>query len=187
MGFGNWCLIAKGFGCDVYGLDLSDSRMDRARELGIKSLHWDNLGSHKFDFINAEQVFEHLTHPLDTLIHLSDALKPGGVIRIGVPRGWDVKRRLEIWNWRAEPQDSDWLNMIAPLQHVNCYNYSALCTMGISAGLKVIEIEKLDAGHKRESSCERLKQSLKRMCYMVRHSKEHSPTEEQRGCAFFTR
>jgi hypothetical protein len=186
MGLGNWCMIAKGFGCDVYGMDLADTRMDRARELGIKSVFWEELGNHKFDFINAEQVFEHLIDPLETLIMLKNSLKPEGIIRINVPPGWDVKRRLDIWNWQAQTHDPDWLNMVSPLQHVNCYNYNALSTMGVVAGLSVVEIANLAANRTRKSFCDKLKQAIKPMYYAIRPSKRHSTSDERRGHVFLT-
>jgi len=186
MGWGNWCMIAKGFGCDVYGTDLADTRMDQARELGVKPVPWKELGNHKFDVINAEQVFEHLTDPLATLMYLKTALKPEGIIRINVPPGWDVKRRLDSWNWQAQQGDPDWLNMVAPLQHINCYNYNALFTIGTAAGLSVVETAKLDEDKTRKSFCDKLKQAIKPMYYAIRPSKRHSNSDERSGSIFLT-
>ena len=140
MGWGNWCLIAKGFGCDVYGTELSDTRLRNAAPLGINSVRWEELPNYQFDFINAEQVFEHLAQPLDTLIHLKRALRPGGILRLGVPPGLEIKRRLAVGDWLAPESSPNSLNDIAPLQHINCFNFDAMVTMGRLAGLEEIEI-----------------------------------------------
>lgn len=75
MGWGNWCLMAKAYGCVPFGTELSQSRIEHARELGITVVSWDDIPKHQFDFINTEQVFEHIATPLETLRHLSKALK----------------------------------------------------------------------------------------------------------------
>jgi 2-polyprenyl-3-methyl-5-hydroxy-6-metoxy-1,4-benzoquinol methylase len=140
MGWGEWCLMAKGLGCDVYGTEISQARIDYAKASGIKVVSWEEIPNHQFDFINTEQVFEHLADPLETLVHLKRALKPDGVIRINVPNGWDIKRRLEIWDWKAPVGSENSLNLVAPFQHINCYTYEVLVKMGQRAGLEVVVI-----------------------------------------------
>jgi len=139
MGWGAWCLMAKGFGCDAYGTDLSDARSNNARQSGINVLRRDQLAHHRFDFINAEQVFEHLADPHGTLIELAAILKPGGVLRIGVPPGWDIKRRLRVWDWNAPDGSPNSLNAVAPLQHINCFSFRSLVIAGRKAGLREFE------------------------------------------------
>lgn len=140
LGWGSWCLIAKGFGCDVYGAELSQVRIDNAKSSGIKVISWEEIPNHQFNFINAEQVFEHLADPLKTLVHLKHALKPNGIIRINVPNGWDIKRRLKIWDWQAPMKSTNSLNPVAPLQHINCYSYEALVKMGQRAGVEATTV-----------------------------------------------
>ena len=140
MGWGSWCLIAKGFGCDPYGTELSETRNDHASAQGIKVLNWEEITNHQFDFINAEQVFEHLADPLATLIYLRRALKPDGVIRISVPSCPDIKRRLKVWDWEARRNDANSLIAVAPLQHINLYKFESLEKMAEKAGLEEVEI-----------------------------------------------
>jgi len=141
MGWGHWCLIAKGFGCASFGMDLSDVRSEQASRSGITVLGRDDLVSHRFDFINAEQVFEHIADPLGTLMSFVEALNPGGVVRISVPRGWDIKPRLQLktWQWGLPDSAVDSLMAVAPLEHINCFNYRALEAMGERAGLASVE------------------------------------------------
>jgi hypothetical protein len=50
MGWGKWCFVAKGFGCDVYGTELSQVRIDYANASGIKVISWEEIPDHQFDF-----------------------------------------------------------------------------------------------------------------------------------------
>jgi len=154
MGFGTWCYLTKGFGCHAHGTELSQTRIDYAK--GIDVIAWKDIPGYRFDFINTEQVFEHLSDPLEVLGYLRQFLKPNGLIKISVPDGWDLKKRLEAWDWetlqdytRAEnPEEElqriktiwDWespdgsgtensINVAAPLQHINCFNHEALVRM----------------------------------------------------------
>ena len=66
MGWGRWCLMAKAFGCNVYGTELSISKIKYAKSIGINVINWDEIPNFKFDFINTEQIFEHISNPLET-------------------------------------------------------------------------------------------------------------------------
>lgn len=140
MGRGRWCLIAKGFGCDVYAMEISDAWREHANALGVTLLNWEELAGHKFDFINAEQVFEHLTDPLPTLTRLRHALSPNGIVRINVPGGHDIRRALQAPDWLAPHGPPDYLNDVAPLQHLNYFNFEALVRMANRAGLEEVEV-----------------------------------------------
>lgn len=140
MGRGNWCLIARGFGCDVYAMEISHAWLDHADALGVKLLSWEELAHHKFDFINAEQVFEHLADPLETLTRLRQALSTDGIIRISVPGRRDIKRKLQKPDWSMPDGSPGSLNAVAPLQHLNCFNFEALIRMGRKAGLEEVEV-----------------------------------------------
>jgi len=141
MGWGHWCLLAKGFGATVYGLDLAESRSEHAKKQGIELLDWEQPQETSFDFINAEQVFEHLADPFDTLKRLTDILSPNGIIRISVPVGWDIKRRLAIEDWLVVDEHRNSLNAVAPLQHINCFNYDVLDTMANRLGFSGIDFD----------------------------------------------
>jgi 2-polyprenyl-3-methyl-5-hydroxy-6-metoxy-1,4-benzoquinol methylase len=137
MGLGDWCCLAQGFGCDVYGTELSQPRIEYAQASGIKVITWEEIPNYRFDFINTEQVIEHLPKPIETLVHLKRALKPGGMIKISVPNGWDIKKRLRIGNWTAPKGSRYSLNPIAPLEHINCFNHEVIVKMASGIGLKL--------------------------------------------------
>jgi SAM-dependent methyltransferase len=140
MGWGEWALMAKGFGCDVYGAELSKARIDHATSKGIKILTGKESPAPRFDFINTEQVFEHLPSPLETLVALKNQLKPGGLLKISVPSGWDIERRLRIMDWGCPKGTKNSLNLVAPLEHINCFQVRSIEKMASLAGLKPVNI-----------------------------------------------
>lgn len=130
-------LSCPGLWLGVYGTELSQARIEYAKASGIKVITWEDIPNYRFDFINTEQVFEHLSEPMETLVHLKRALKPGGMIKISVPNGWDIKRRLRIGDWTAPKGSRNSLNPIAPLEHINCFNHEVIVKMASRVGLKL--------------------------------------------------
>lgn len=140
MGWGKWCLMAKAFGCDSYGTELSETRVTYTKAQGIKVISWDDIPNYCFDFINTEQVFEHIPEPLKTLQYLKKALKPNGLIKISVPDGNNIKRKLRRLDWMAPKGSKNSLNPVSPLEHINCFNRSSIINMMDIAGFEMIKI-----------------------------------------------
>jgi len=143
MGWGNWAMMAKAFGCDVYGSELSPQRIAHAQESGIKIISWDQIPLHQFDFINTDQVLEHVADPAGTLAHLKRALTPDGVIRVCVPDGRQIVSKLRAPIWTADKASPDSLNAVAPLEHINCFTNTSLRRLGETAGLRQIVIPRM--------------------------------------------
>jgi SAM-dependent methyltransferase len=135
MGWGHWCRIAQSFGCTAHGTEISRAQIDYARSSGVTVIDDTEIADHQYDFINTEQVFEHLPDIRTTLNYLKKSLKPGGILKINVPNGWDIKRRLKVWNWSAPKGNPDSLNSVAPLEHLNCFNHASLLVLARSSGL----------------------------------------------------
>jgi SAM-dependent methyltransferase len=164
MGWGHWCRLASAMGLDVNGHELSLAKAEHAAIFGIKNLTRQELHTHSFDFINVDQVFEHLAYPLETLVELVQILRPGGLIRIGVPDGWNIKKRLTSADWRVPKQARQSLNPVAPLEHVNCFNHAALFRMASKAGLEPARVPSRYA-----LSCSgRIKSLLRPIYYFMR-------------------
>jgi 2-polyprenyl-3-methyl-5-hydroxy-6-metoxy-1,4-benzoquinol methylase len=140
MGWGKWALMAKGFGCQSFGTELSEERIKYATSNGIKVITWDDIPKHKFDFINTEQVFEHIPNPLETLIYLKDALKTKGVLKISVPVANDITRRLKVMDWDAPRGTRNSLNPVAPLEHINLFRRKSLLKMAALADMEEVVI-----------------------------------------------
>ncbi|MBC7830309.1 MAG: class I SAM-dependent methyltransferase [Chitinophagaceae bacterium] len=140
MGWGKWSMMAKAFGCDSYGSELSRERIKYAESNGLKVIEWNNLPDYQFNFINTEQVFEHLAEPFETLEHLKRALAPDGIIKISVPTANNIDQRLRLMNWKAKKGSKHSLNPVAPLEHINFYRRKSIIKMADKAGLKEILI-----------------------------------------------
>jgi hypothetical protein len=140
MGWGKWALMAKGFGCESFGIELSEIKSQYARENGIKCISWDMLSKYEFDFINTEQVFEHLSMPLETLIHLKNSLKSKGLLKISVPTAIDMRRRLSLMDWSTSKYSVNSLNGVAPLEHINFFYRKSLTKMAEIAGMREVFI-----------------------------------------------
>lgn len=146
MGWGRWCLFAKAFGLDVYGLEISSARLASAAANGIRTLTWSDIGQHRFELIRAEQVLEHLPDPLSTLEQLTASLAPNGILEIGVPDGKDIRTRIKIWNWQALKGSPESLNAVAPLEHLNCFGPASLDRLAREAGLERVDIASQETG-----------------------------------------
>ena len=140
MGWGDWLLIANGFGYDCYGLELSESRIKHAKSRGIKVLGWEQAFELSFDFINTEQVFEHISEPLETLKKLKKLLKPGGIIKISVPTVNNIEHRIKKMDWQAKKGTDNSLNPVAPLEHVQYFKRSSLIRMAEITGMTEVLI-----------------------------------------------
>jgi ubiquinone/menaquinone biosynthesis C-methylase UbiE len=138
MGWGEWVRLARAFGVQAHGAEFSQARLAFARSQALPVVTWDEISTQQFDLIRADQVFEHLAQPLATLQYLARSLKQGGVLKIGVPDGSDIRRRLLIDDWSAPKGSRNSLNAVAPLEHINCFSRNALLAMATKAGLRPV-------------------------------------------------
>jgi hypothetical protein len=84
-------------------------------------------------------VFEHLVDPYEVGLRVVRSLRDGGVLRIGVPNGGNVRGLLRDADWLA-PKGSPWsLNAVAPLEHVNCFDHEAIVAFGERLGLRLFQ------------------------------------------------
>lgn len=134
MGFALWAGIAQQLGCDSYGTDLSKGRMEQARRQGVKTV--EELG--QYHFINTEQVFEHLTDPAGAMEKLSQALLPGGVLKVSVPSTRGVHRFCEKMNSGTAEIIAAEILPIHPLEHVNCFTRAGIVALGRRFGLEPV-------------------------------------------------
>jgi 2-polyprenyl-3-methyl-5-hydroxy-6-metoxy-1,4-benzoquinol methylase len=140
MGWGKWALMAKAFGCNSYGTELSNERTQYAQLMGINVIKCDEIPQYCFDFINTEQVFEHIAKPLQTLRHLKTALKTEGILKVSVPSANDIERRLRIMDWKSPKGSKNSLNPVAPLEHINFFRRDSLVKMASEAGMEEVFI-----------------------------------------------
>jgi SAM-dependent methyltransferase len=136
MGWGLWALVAHGLGARAFGYDLAESRNDYVKRHGVTPVRLGELPGLGVDFINTEQVFEHLSAPAEVLALLASALAPGGILKISVPTSPDVERLLADVDWG----DLGALVAVHPLEHVNCFDRGSIATMAAASGLAPVAI-----------------------------------------------
>ncbi len=140
MGWGAWLSTANKLGFQSYGIELSESRIAYARKIGVEVIDWKQAENIKFDFINTEQVFEHIPNPLETLKKLKLLLKSSGLIKISVPTANDIEHRLNLMDWNARKYSPTSLNAVAPLEHIQYFKRSSLINMSKIAGMYEVNI-----------------------------------------------
>jgi Methyltransferase domain len=136
MGWAQYLSMARAFGCEAYGAELSQERVNYAASIGLSVIDIFRDGI-LFDFINAEQVFEHLVHPLVILKRLTKLLKPTGLLRISVPNGSKAIRRV-IGGTPYQELNSEEVMALAPVEHINSFTHDSLVRFCEHAGLKLI-------------------------------------------------
>jgi SAM-dependent methyltransferase len=119
-GWGRWCQIANAMGIEAWAAELSGARIAHMRSVGIPICADIFTETRGFEFINAEQVFEHLPNPRRYFEQLASLLTPGGILRISVPDGRDFEKQLSAGTWRPQK------DAVHPLEHVNCYAPASL-------------------------------------------------------------
>jgi hypothetical protein len=134
FGWGHWCRLIQGFGCRVYGTEFSEKRRECARAIGITVVPLEEIPNHRFDWMNANQVFEHLGQPLKTLRLLKSALTDEGILTMAVPGGRRIKQRIVEGDWSAvfEP--------LMPLEHLNYFPRGCLAGMAKRVGLVPVTV-----------------------------------------------
>lgn len=140
MAWGDWCFMANAFGIDSYGIEFSESKVNYAQSRGIKVISMVEINQHKFDFINTEQVFEHISTPLEVLALLRASLSSNGLIKISVPNGSGIIRKIKIGDFNAPKNSRNSLNPVAPLEHINCFRRISILKMAHIAGLEIVKI-----------------------------------------------
>ena len=120
MGWGLLGNMAKAYGCDAYGTELSQSKKEYAASNGIKVVEDKELDKMRFDIINISDVLEHIEDPSALIECLLKCLNPSGIFRLSVPYERNILKdigslgKLSLLDKR--------LNSIAPLEHINCFS-----------------------------------------------------------------
>lgn len=131
MGCGAWATASLRLGHDSHGHDLSEVRMELARQVGIKTSM-----DGRFDFINTEQVFEHLSNPVAAIADLAGQLAPGGVIKVSVPSRHGIEGTIDRLK-AGKPIDSS-IMPIQPLEHINTFSRRGLKLLAGRHGLRSV-------------------------------------------------
>ena len=135
-GWAQWARVAKAIGADVSIAEISERQIENARELGIGNVDVFGYSGPAFDYIHAQDVFEHLPEPHRILGKLVQLLGKGGIMRIAVPPGFRMKSRIARF---AETSFGN-LPELAPLQHINNFSQPSLRRFAGQFGLAPVYI-----------------------------------------------
>ncbi len=140
-----WGGTAHALGCRVVCHDLHDAIEECAANYGLKAVALAEIAPDSLDYINADQVFEHLAHPLEQLRELAPKLRRGGLIKISTPGDPRMKARLQSAGLEAlKPAEfAAQFSALTPLMHLQLFSARSLEIMGERAGLSRIRISPL--------------------------------------------
>ncbi|MEZ5430290.1 MAG: class I SAM-dependent methyltransferase [Verrucomicrobiales bacterium] len=143
MATGEWALMAKAYGSEVWGTDLDPRAPDACAAHGIRFTTLEEAPEGGFDFINADQVFEHLPQPLEIGRILANKLAPGGILKLTTPRDRRIEAKLE----RLKQGGYDDLAVfereffpLSPLSHINLFTARSLIELGERLGLEPFRV-----------------------------------------------
>lgn len=130
MGWGHWAVSALGAGFSCDGVEISRERRVWAKARGVRSFgSLRGLRRGEYDFVNADQVFEHLADPLGVLKDLVRVMAPGGYIRISVPNPMRELIQIRLGRWTPRK------GAFHPLEHLNAFGYRSISVLAKRAGL----------------------------------------------------
>lgn len=135
MGF--YLEYAEAHGWETWGIEISQYAAEYARKL-LKSaviinetIEKAEFEPAKFDVVTLWLVFEHMTHPVETLKKVNQWLKKGGIIGLKVPNADGITFRTSV---------EKWLNQ-HPIDHYCDYTPDTLRRMLLKAGFETLEFE----------------------------------------------
>lgn len=136
--WGKWASMALAHGCDVYGVDVNIEAAAFCSRRGIKMVGREELASLRFDFINVDQVLEHLSEPLTVARELTACLKPGRWMKWGTPDNRRLPQQLRQAQANRDNGilDQKRIDSLAPLEHVNLFSNGSLKFLAAQLGLQ---------------------------------------------------
>jgi 2-polyprenyl-3-methyl-5-hydroxy-6-metoxy-1,4-benzoquinol methylase len=133
-GIGDWMMLFRSQGLDVYGVDLNPKAVQIAvgRGLNVRCMHAEGLAkdNERFDVVVLSQLLEHIRDPVSLLLKLHDLLRPGGKLLIAVP---NLNSRYR------ERLGRNWINWYVPF-HLFHYTESSLRLILSRAGYEIVQI-----------------------------------------------
>lgn len=99
-GTGDFLIAAKNNGWKVFGVEPNKNALKLASEKGIElESNLDKFVGNQFDVVTLWHVLEHIPNLEETVIKLSNLVKPNGTLIIAVPnfKSYDAKYYKEYW------------------------------------------------------------------------------------------
>ena len=140
--WGKWANTALAHGCRVHAVEINRQAAEFCTQRGIEILSLNDLAADYYDFINVDQVAEHLSEPREVVERLVRSLKPGGFLKLSTPENRSLPRRLAA----AHAGDASALlnpsaiDALAPLEHVNLFTNQSLKMLATVTGLRLFRV-----------------------------------------------
>lgn len=144
VGRGLFALAMRACGCRVAALDLSQAREEEARRNGLDIVASDEIPGSDFDFINTEQVFEHLPKPQETAGLLARGLRTGGVLKISVPYARWLETGPVVFDAKASRYGKGSMMFLQPIEHLNYFRRPSLNVMMGDLGCSEVKLSASD-------------------------------------------
>jgi SAM-dependent methyltransferase len=128
MGWGKFCDVARALDFDTWGYEINEEMRAFARGRGIAVIDdLSSVESGKFDYINLEQVLEHVPEPARLVTDLARLLAPRGILKISVPhRSRNLEQRLRTLPETPRERLYSRFMEIWPLAHINAFSRRSL-------------------------------------------------------------
>ena len=140
LGKGGFAMALLGVGMKVYGYDFAEDRQKAGSENGVRMISPEDLDTLSFDFINTEQVFEHLPKPDVVFEKLCDALVPGGILKVSVPFSSSMEGGDYTIDWTASKYAKRSVNPVSPLEHLQYFKRPSLNVLAKRHGMREVHI-----------------------------------------------
>lgn len=140
--WGKWASMALAFGCDVEAVEINSVAVAFCEARGIRIVQADRLQAGRYDFINLDQVLEHVTDPRALIGQLARTLAPGGYLKVSTPHAAHLPAALETAQRRRDGSvlRSGDIDALEPLVHLNLFSNCSLRAIARSAGLEVARL-----------------------------------------------
>ena len=142
MGWGQWARIGAALGLGMCGTEYTEAKREHARRMGVEVIEESDLAPASFDWVNADQVLEHVPDSREVFQRLCGLVRVGGVLSLSVPYGDDIQRRIERLDWGAGKHSLFSLMPVQPLEHLNCFNRAMLDAALAEAGFRRIDLDR---------------------------------------------
>jgi 2-polyprenyl-3-methyl-5-hydroxy-6-metoxy-1,4-benzoquinol methylase len=125
--------IAKRFGFEVHGVEISAFAAAQAREKGLDVLTGTLADTPKdllFDVITMLDVIEHVSDPREEILRVKEIMRPGGVLVINTPDAGSLYARMMGKRW----------HLIVPPEHLYYFTRKNIRMLLEEEGFEVLSI-----------------------------------------------
>ncbi|MDQ3622342.1 MAG: class I SAM-dependent methyltransferase, partial [Verrucomicrobiota bacterium] len=131
------------YGSEVWGTDIDPRSARVAAESGVQFVaDVAAVEDGYFDFINADQVFEHLADPVGVIRVLAAKLRRGGHLKTSTPADRRIEAKLARLNsggYSLQLFKRDF-HALSPLSHINLFSATSLGALAAAARLESFRV-----------------------------------------------